>query len=521
MEKTPSKKSQDENYGKSHFDEIASKISFIFLMNLAAGILGYIIIFVANRFIGSEEYGTVIFAWSFAGVFSFLADLGFSQAHIKRLSEGQDEGTFLPVFAIIKLILISIMTASVFIALWLWESFGGGYERSQIKDIIYIILSYYVLTNVGSIFVHTYSARRDAIRNQLCPLFEVFSRSMAVLIVAVFALGVIGLATTWLVAGAAYLVVAISLFRGPSLKFPSQRTFIEISKSYMKFALPLSISIIVVGASLYLDKILIQLFLSSEDVAFFFVPQRFMIIIISMGSAISLMLLPLLSEINSKKDRKYASRTAASSLFYVSLIVFPIAFFFFAFSRPILSIFVSTDFVVAENVFRILIIAYIIGVLSKPAISLLLGIDQSKIVAKITIIYALLIIGLDLILIPSKGALPFSIGLGIDGAAISLLISYSFLIVGAIWEVRRFVEFTIPTRSILLIAFISAVSSAIAMYFYSVFGATRFYEVLGYFGIDALIFVVLIILTRVLTVNELKRLISIFLPRKFFGVLKK
>lgn len=503
----------------SVFNEMTSKISFVILVNISSAILGYIAIMLANRFIGTYDFGVVVFGLSFGGLFFFISDLGFSTAHIKRISEGQNEASVISAFVIIKLILTGIMIAIAFSSIFIWEALGGGYADPNMKKVIFIIMTYYILASLGQIFSSTYNARRDAIRQQSMPLAEVLFRCLAVIVVSVYGFGIIGLSVTWLVAGIAFIGMGIALYRGPVIRFLPWQEFINIAKSYMKFALPLSVFLACAAGSQYLDKILIQIFFDSNQVAFFFGSQRLLVIFLAIASAISIMLFPLLSEMRIKKPLNEVSIIASKAIYFVLLITIPIAFFAFALAEPILGIFINSDYVVAANAFRILTITYIFSGFIAPCTSFLLGVGNSKLVARLGILFALIIIFLDFLFIPPKGSTPFSFGLGIEGAAFSLLIAYVIFSIATIMSIRKRTVFSI-SKSIIPMIIIAMISSASVKIIYTEFGAERFYHVLVYFGIDIAMFISLVLLLRVVPLKDITRILGVFRPKNFFKSLR-
>lgn len=509
--------SQDEN--NRLLGEMTSKVSFSFIVNVLGALLGYVIIALANKLIGVEEYGEVIFALSFAGFFSFLTDLGFSKAHIKHISSGHDEASAISVFAIIKFVLTGIFAFSVILSLSIWEMVGGGYESQETISIIYIVLTYFIFTNLGSIFSFTYSARRDVLRYHSSPFAEITSRVLATIIVVLYSLGALGLAYTWMIAGIGYVSAAIIVYKGPKFAWPDRNTFFSIFRKYRKFALPLALSLSIVIISQYFDKILIKLFFTSTEVALFFAPQRLLSLFLAIATSINLMLFPLLSEIHARSNSDIAGRFATRSLFYISLVVLPLATFAFAFAAPLLEIYIKPEYLEATTLFRILIIANVLTIIAGSGTNLLLGIGKSVVAAKLGIAVGLSILALDLVLIPPSGSLPISIGMGINGAAISLLIAGMIRIVGTITFVYRLTSFRIPGRLLSILA-VSILSSAIPYYLLSVFSAVRFYDVILYFALNIVLYMAFIRLFNVVSREEFHRLVSIFSPRAFIGFLK-
>ena len=67
--------------------------------------------------------GTIAFTMSFLALFNIIADLGFSKAHVKRISEGKDLGTCIGTYATIKILLTGLMVTVAVIGIFIWKTF--------------------------------------------------------------------------------------------------------------------------------------------------------------------------------------------------------------------------------------------------------------------------------------------------------------------------------------------------------------------------------------------------------------
>ncbi len=71
--------------------------------------LSFVGVFFMTRYLGTGDYGTL--SWVLALVLSLnaVSDLGFTNAHIKRISEGRDINDCVSTYAAIELILTGAM----------------------------------------------------------------------------------------------------------------------------------------------------------------------------------------------------------------------------------------------------------------------------------------------------------------------------------------------------------------------------------------------------------------------------
>jgi len=86
-----------------------------------------------------EALGVIGFAMSFLAIFNIIGDLGFSRAHVKRVSERQDLGTCIGTFAAIKFSLIGCMVGVILTSIFIWKNFfGGNFSDATTESVIYV-----------------------------------------------------------------------------------------------------------------------------------------------------------------------------------------------------------------------------------------------------------------------------------------------------------------------------------------------------------------------------------------------
>ena len=138
----------------------ARKSMLVCSSQLIIAILGWIGLVVLAKMWGSyapEALGIIGYALAFVGLFGALADIGFSQAHVKRISEGKDLGTCIGTFIFIKGLLIILMVSSILLTVFvdkdkkyhssecviIYSSEKLLNKRSRKKNIKYIIPEVY------------------------------------------------------------------------------------------------------------------------------------------------------------------------------------------------------------------------------------------------------------------------------------------------------------------------------------------------------------------------------------------
>jgi len=144
---------------------IGRKSALIVGTQMFVRILGWFSLLVLAKLwgdFGPQAMGVIGFALSFLAFFNMVTDLGFSSAHIKKISEGKDLGMCIGTFTIIKIISSCAMVIIAIVSIFVWESFlGGGFADATTKTVVYVCLLYYFIGSVNYIFFQTFYAKQE------------------------------------------------------------------------------------------------------------------------------------------------------------------------------------------------------------------------------------------------------------------------------------------------------------------------------------------------------------------------
>lgn len=155
---------------------IARKSFLIVILQFLTRTLGWIGLVVLVKLWGTfapEALGVIGFAMAFVGIFTIIADLGFGQAHVKRISEGKDLGTCLGTFFAIKIILTTAMVAIVFFVMFFLENvLHQGFNDSTKQSVVLVFLLYYVLLSIQQIASNTFNGKGEIAKMQITSVFE-------------------------------------------------------------------------------------------------------------------------------------------------------------------------------------------------------------------------------------------------------------------------------------------------------------------------------------------------------------
>jgi len=434
---------------------IARKSLLIVIAQFLTRSLGWIGLVVLAKLWGGfapEALGVIGFAMSFVGVFYIVADLGFGQAHVKRISEGKDLGTCIGTFFTIKMVLTGAMAAIVLLAMFLLENvLHQGFRDATKQSVVFVFLIYYVLLSIQQITSYTFNGKGEIAKMQITSIFENIVKVPLMILVALAGVGLVGLAPVieWpaflyplqqFLAGHPIGSIAMAYVFGIVTtvlvgfwlmrKYPWKKPSRELGKSYLSFALPMFLYSIIGTITANIDKLMIGYFWTATEVGYYFSIQQILQIILVISVGFNTVLFPAYSSYYAKKDFEKINQTTRVAERYISMVTIPAVIVVIVFVNPVISIMLNSAFLPASSTLIVLTLYALLASLMAPYFSLIIGVNRPGIFAKIGLGMSLINITLDLLFIPQGGLLSsFRIN-GPLGAAVAMMLAN---IVGFIW----------------------------------------------------------------------------------------
>lgn len=434
---------------------LGRKSFLITVSKIIAQFIGWIGLAVVAKLWGGfapEAIGIIGFAMSFIAMFDLIADLGFYQAHVKKVSEGKDLGTCIGTFAATKILLTSLMVAVVVLSIFIWKNvLHNRFYDATTESVVFVVLLYYVLADLTQIATVTFEAKKEIAKRELTYIFECIKTPLMIL-VAVAGVGTLAtispafpwpdmltplqqflayhaigsLAMTYVFAILASFLVSLWLLR----KYPIKRPDWQLGREYARFALPIMLISVIGVISVNIDKIMLGFFWTSTEVGYFFSMQQIMQMLMIFHIAVGTVLFPTFSEYHTKNDFKNIMDAVGVSERYISMVMVPPVVVFIVFAHPVIGIILSESFYPAASTLVVLTIYVYILSLTRPCYALTSGINKPFIGAKIGTVMCIMNIILNFLLIPGDGLLS-SVGVsGPLGAAVATLTSG---FVGFVW----------------------------------------------------------------------------------------
>lgn len=420
---------------------IARRSFLILINNVLGGFLG----FFALRFLAQfppESYGAYVWAFSAVGVMLLVANLGFTPAHIKRISEGLDERTANGTFFLIKLALTSLFATLVLGGLLVYRFLlGRAFTDATTEPVLYVVTGAYILLSFRQFFDTTFQAHRHTARGESVLLVDTIASVTSVSLAwGVWyrsrggstwadplvdglrdllgldgridaALGGLLIASAYLVGRSVSLLYATAVFFAH--RYPIGRFSWDVFRSYRVLGLPLAF---VAGLTVFyanLDRLFLGYFWDTIAVANFQIPYSILTPMVFVATAVGALLFPTISRLEAEGHRDQVRLHVGQAERYLSMILLPQLVLAFVFAREGINVF-NARYVEEARTLRILLAFAFFTVVVAPARSLLLGTGQPRRLARLGLVSVAVVVVLNLVLVP-----PRMLGLKEEGAAIA------------------------------------------------------------------------------------------------------
>ncbi len=430
---------------------IARKSFLIVSTYFFTTLLGWIGVVVLAKLWGDfapSALGIIGFAMSFLSLIRIISDLGFAQAHVKRVSEGKDLGTCIGTFATIKILLTSIMVLVIFASIYILKNvFHGGFYDATTESVIYVLIFHSVITSLSSIAIKTFTGKREIAKLQIASMFENIVHVPLSIIVAIAGVNVMGwaispaivwpeflqplqrflsehatgsLAMTYVFGIMGTFLVGLWLMRGNPIKKFSK----DLAKSYSIYALPIMLSSIIEVISTNIDKLTIGFFWTSVEVGYYFTVQHVLVFIMILSTSVATVLFPTISSYHAKKNYEKMKETTLLAERYISMLTVPPIIFTIVLVVPVIKIMLDEAFIPAASILVLLAIWAFVRGTTRPYANLISGMDKPGFIAKISALTCTTNIVLNLLIVPKDGILsPVGIN-GPTGAAFATVIAF-------------------------------------------------------------------------------------------------
>ncbi|MGK7396381.1 MAG: oligosaccharide flippase family protein [Candidatus Cyclobacteriaceae bacterium M3_2C_046] len=374
---------------------------------------------VVARVAGPTVLGTVAFGTAYVSVLLFISDLGLGTAHMKLVSEGQDEGKCVSTYAALKLVTTLLFTLAVLAMFYIQKYwFDHQFESKAHETVIFILLAGITLNQILYVARSTFMANTEQAKIATVDFSRGLILQPARIIVVVLGFGAIALAWANMASYALMIPVYLYLFRGYSWgKFDW-----PLARKYLRIAGPVIFIALSTTMINYIDKVLLQFFTNSEQVGFYTAGYKIGGFIILIGKSVKNLFFPLFSQAVARKDHKYIKDKLDKFEKFSFLFIMPVIILVIIFSRVIVLIILGEEYEPSISIMQLVTASMFFMILNMPYSSVISGLGKFKLSAWINMAN----LGFFILAIFGLGS-PLFLGMGADGVALSLLLSNIFI----------------------------------------------------------------------------------------------
>jgi O-antigen/teichoic acid export membrane protein len=495
---------------------IGRRSLLILIGRAVTALLGFVGLFFMTRYLGKDIYGSIAFTMALLASFNSLSDLGFSSAHVKRVSEGCDSGDCLSTFATIKLLLNGIMALVALVSIFVWSTYLSEPLSAQVWGLLLLFLLYYFMYNVAGIITAHYSATMEQAKAQIVMLFDPIVRVPLVIFICLGHGSALDLAYAYVASALSIMLFALFFIYRDRIRWQRPTLY----RTYLKFAAPLMLVAIIGTLAGTMDKVILGLDWGNSSVALFSSSQAILGVLAILSAAVATMTFPSFSKLHSEGNIKQICNLTWQAERYISILTMPIVAVIVIFPTECAKILLGGTFADAGEPMRFLAVATLLTMLNSVHSSQILAVNRPDTAAKLTLLNFLIYGGLLLFLVPAN-LLGFQmLGLSATGAAIANLITVVLLFLFTRYVVYRLTGTSANPR--LSLHVVAAAGSCIWLILLAnVLALSSWVDLVIYGMTSGLVFLALLYLLRELKREDIDYFLDLLSVRKMFSYISK
>lgn len=490
----------------SHYQKkILKGTSLVFFSTYISAFFGYVLRVLLARSLSIKEYGLVFSIISFFGIFAIFSELGLGNALAKFIPEFIAKKEYSKIKTSFESVLIINLFLSFLIGLIIIifsKKISTSFFHNESAWILIIIYSIFFILN--PILLILKSAFQGFFKMGLFGLVNI-SQSLFVL-VGTYVLIFMGYKSSSLfVSYLIYVILASFVFYFIFTKkvFSNYSNYkyvfnLSLIKKILKFGIIIALSGAFGMIFGRIDTFLLSLLNSLEEAAYFQVIFPLVKALWDVGSILSVVLLPIISEMWSKKHFEKFNKELEKLYSYTLIILIPLCSFLFVYSKEIIILIYGVKYLAADLTLKILSVAVIVKAITKINNVILVGINKPAKLIKYVLVGSFLNISLNLMLIPIFGSV---------GASISLLASFLCILILSFVDIKKHTKIRFDINTKIKITSINIFIFFLMILFSKYVFIEPFSKVVSSLCIFSISYVILLLMTKTITIQEINLLI--------------
>lgn len=383
---------------------------FIFLL------ANYILHIAVGRFLGPEMYGLFGVLMSLYLISDAFFGTGLPKAVSKFMSEHEEKKKYIYTISL-KLQLVLTLIFSLFFIVFAQKIAFFLNDESLAGYIVFIGIMMIPLSLLSLYSSGFFNGLRIFNRQATVKIIHTVLRTILALLFLYFGFKLFGILAAFLIAQLTALIYCVFYLRIPSDKqliLESDKKTIN-AKKIVLFALPLVVASLAYSLVRNINVLFIKSFLSSDYLTGLFTAAATLSNIPLLAFApVSLTLMPSISNAVGAKNIELVKKYVSQSTRYLLIMLLPATVMAIATSKELLQLLYSADYVAGAPVLSVLLIGSAFLTISSSWSSVITGMGKPKFELYCSILFLLVLSGLNFFLIPK---------LGLIGAAYAFLVT--------------------------------------------------------------------------------------------------
>lgn len=397
---------------------LAKNTTVLLVANIIGYLLGLFTTLYTARYLGVEGFGILSLALSLTGIFGVFTDLGLTTLTTREVSRDNSlANKYIGNTAVIKIIYAFLTFGLISLVVYII-----GYPQ-EVKTIVYLITLSVILAAFTGIFNSIFQAFQKMEYMSLNIILTAILMISGILIVIHFGLGIIALASVYVISNAIVLFITLIIY---SWKFfiPKIGVDLKFWKPTIKEASFFGVSNILVVIYFYIDSLMLSVMVGYSAVGIYNASYKLIFVLLFIPGIFVTSIFPIMSQHfeSSKNLLKLEYEKSVKYLFATAVFIF---IYGFIFSDKIILIIYGTAYIPSIAALQTLIFVIPIIFITNLFGNLIGAINRQRILIIITGISALFNVVLNLILIPKFSYIGASIATVVtEGLVFILMISY-------------------------------------------------------------------------------------------------
>jgi O-antigen/teichoic acid export membrane protein len=398
---------------------IGRKTLLLFGRTVMTGLLNMLATAAVARLMGPEALGTIGYLIGVVGMLSFVSDLGYSQAYIRRISDQEEFARHTSTFALVKVFLALVLGLVVMVTPAVSQRLGHPLLADPAHLIPYYLIGlFYISSHLSTVFQRTFEARLEAAKLTLVGLGATFLSVAAQVLVAWRGWGLAALSAAVALEGVGALLIGLLLFRG----YPLHRPSLSFLRDYTAYAWPQMVLIFITTLSSNVDRAILGNLGGTAEVGYYVGVFGVLSLSNEMVRAAMRLFFPRVSQDAARADIDSMRQRLKGALKYLLLIIVPAVASTVLLREPLVRIYLGKKFLPAASVASAFALSVIPSIISRPYRQVLFAVEQHRDLITVRMLGLAVLVAACGLFVPTSLFGMSAAGLGALGAALAIVL---------------------------------------------------------------------------------------------------